>query len=61
MREAIPRRAKYIVVLRVGDARKALSESGGIRLLDELRGLGSGWQEVYCYEDSCYEYIETCA
>jgi hypothetical protein len=23
-------------------------------VFDELRGLGKGWQEVYCYEDSCY-------
>jgi hypothetical protein len=30
-------------------------------ILDELRGLGSGWQKVHCYEDSCYEYIERCA
>jgi hypothetical protein len=32
-----------------------------VNVLDELRGLESGWQEVYCYEDGCYEYIEMCA
>jgi hypothetical protein len=36
-------------------------EDGHRVLLEELRGLGSGWQDVYCYEDSCYDYIERCA
>jgi hypothetical protein len=27
------------------------------KLVDELRGLERGWQEVYCYEGGCYEYI----
>jgi hypothetical protein len=41
-----------------GNALQAVSKGGHeqVVLLDELRRLGSGWQEVYCYEDGCYEY-----
>jgi len=34
---------------------------GDVYFLDELRGRERGWQEVYCYEGRCYEYIERCA